>query len=424
MPSDKNKKSSKRTPGKGPATPKGKPEPRGRAERSPKAASGSKGAGKSFDKKREDKPASRKPVGDKPSYSRKSAQEKSYGEKRGGNKSFEKNREGKPDGWKPKGDKPPYSPNKVGEREFDKRNKAEGKTTFSKRSSADTSAERKTPRGKAGGRTDRPGTDRPRGKSYKSDSRKDYAAPRMPKTRPMPEEGMRLNKFLAHAGVASRRKADEIIAQGLVKVNGKEVLEMGHKVLPSDKITVDGTRVFINQRFYYILLNKPKNYITTTNDEKDRQTVMALVQNATDERIYPVGRLDRATTGLLLFTNDGDLAQKLTHPKHGVKKIYHVVLDRDVPEEDLEQIAKGLKLEDGIAEVDQVAHVDAKDLKQVGMEIHIGKNRIVRRIFEHLGYTVDKLDRVYYAGLTKKDLPRGRWRHLTEKEVIMLKHFT
>lgn len=240
----------------------------------------------------------------------------------------------------------------------------------------------------------------------------------------MPEEGMRLNKYLAHAGVASRRKADEIIAQGLVKVNDQTILEMGHKVKPTDKVTVDGTRVFINQQFYYILLNKPKNYITTTNDERDRRTVMALIKNATSERIYPVGRLDRATTGLLLFTNDGDLAQKLTHPKHGVKKVYHVVLDKNVSEEHLEQIALGLDLEDGKAPVDQVAHVDQKDKKQVGIELHIGKNRIVRRIFEHLGYTVDKLDRVYYAGLTKKDLPRGRWRHLTDKEVIMLKHFT
>lgn len=475
MPSDKNKKSSKRKPGKGPATPKGKPEPRSKSERSPRASSGSaprKAAGKPYDKKREgdsferkrstgdkpfdkkrdDKPAGRKPVGDKPPYARKSTSDKPYSEKRSGDRSFEKSRESRPPGWKPKGDKPPFSPNKVGERAFDKKpedqsadrkpagdkpyapkragdrpfdkRKPTGKPPYGKRRDDEAPEERKPYRGKAGGRTDRTDSNRPRGKGHKSDNRKDYAAPRLPKTRPMPEEGMRLNKFLAHAGVASRRKADEIIAQGLIKVNGSPVLEMGHKVLPTDTVTFDGTKVTIRQQFFYILLNKPKNYITTTNDEKDRKTVMALVENATDERIYPVGRLDRATTGLLLLTNDGDLAQKLTHPKHGVKKIYHVTLSKPVTEGDLERIALGLTLEDGPAPVDQVAHVDNKDLTQVGIQIHIGKNRIVRRIFEHLGYSVEKLDRVYYAGLTKKDLPRGRWRHLDEKEVIMLKHFT
>lgn len=240
----------------------------------------------------------------------------------------------------------------------------------------------------------------------------------------VPDEGMRLNKYLAHAGIASRRKCDEHIADGLVKVNGKVVLEMGYKVQPKDKIEFNGKRIDLTKEFFYVLLNKPKNYITTTNDERDRKTVMQLVQNATDERIYPVGRLDRQTTGLLLLTNDGELAQKMTHPKHGVKKIYHVTLNKDVTEADMEAIAKGLNLEDGEATVDQVAYVDIKKRNEVGIEIHIGKNRIVRRIFEHLGYTVERLDRVFYAGLVKKDLPRGRWRMLTDREIVMLKHFT
>lgn len=262
----------------------------------------------------------------------------------------------------------------------------------------------------------------PRGNNYKGKNYIDQT-PEQPSGK-VPEEGMRLNKYLAHAGIASRRKCDEHIADGLVKVNGKVVLEMGYKVQPKDKISFNGKSIDLTKEFFYILLNKPKNYITTTSDERDRKTVMQLVKNATDERIYPVGRLDRQTTGLLLLTNDGELAQKMTHPKNGVKKVYHVTLNKDVTEADMEAIAKGLTLEDGEATVDQVAYADIKKRNEIGIEIHIGKNRIVRRIFEHLGYTVEKLDRVFYAGLVKKDLPRGRWRMLSDREIVMLKHFT
>lgn len=250
-----------------------------------------------------------------------------------------------------------------------------------------------------------------------------------PKTPPPPDkpvkegDGMRLNKYLAHSGVAARRKADEHIAAGHVKVNGVVVREMGHKIMPGDKVTYMSNEVKPARNLVYVLLNKPKDFVTTTDDEKGRRTVMELVSKATEERIYPVGRLDRATTGLLLFTNDGELAQKLTHPSFGVRKVYAVTLDKPLHPQDLTAIKKGLTLEDGLVQVDDVAYGNEADKKEIGIEIHVGKNRIVRRIFEHLGYEVVKLDRVMYAGLTKKDLPRGRWRHLDEREIIMLKHF-
>ena len=242
-------------------------------------------------------------------------------------------------------------------------------------------------------------------------------------TAPTEDGATRLNKYMAHAGIAARRAADEIIASGEVTVNGEVVKEMGYRVQPTDVVKYQGKTVKPVRNMVYILLNKPKDYITTTSDDLDRHTVMELVASATDERVYPVGRLDRNTTGLLLMTNDGDLAQKLSHPSRKMKKIYHAVLDKPISEDELEQIAKGLVLEDGVAQIDAVAYADRKDRAQVGIELHIGKNRIVRRIFEHLGYDVVKLDRVFYGGLTKKDLPRGRWRHLEDKEVIMLKHF-
>lgn len=232
--------------------------------------------------------------------------------------------------------------------------------------------------------------------------------------------GMRLNKFLAHSGVASRRKAGEFIKDGKVKVNGKIVTEIGHRVLDNDKVYFNGKQVK-RKRFIYILLNKPKNFITTTSDERDRRTVMELVKSATKERIYPVGRLDRQTMGLLLFTNDGELANDLMHPSGMVEKLYSVELDKELKEGDLKKIRKGLTLEDGFAEVDQVDYVVNKSKHNIGISLHIGKNRIVRRIFEHLGYQVQRLDRVIYAGLTKKDLPRGKWRKLTLVEVGKLK---
>ena len=235
-----------------------------------------------------------------------------------------------------------------------------------------------------------------------------------------PNEEIRLNKFLANAGICSRREADQHIQDGNVKVNGNVVTELGTKVTRKDQIEFNGNPVSLERKIY-VLLNKPKDTVTTSDDPQGRQTVLDLVRNAAPERIYPVGRLDRNTTGVLLLTNDGDLASKLTHPKYVKKKIYHVWLDHDVAQEDLAKIAAGIELEDGPIHADAIAYATETDKNQVGIEIHSGKNRIVRRIFEHLGYRVVKLDRVYFAGLTKKNLPRGRWRHLTQQEVNMLK---
>lgn len=236
---------------------------------------------------------------------------------------------------------------------------------------------------------------------------------------------MRLNKYIAHAGVCSRREAAQLVKDGQIQLNGTVVKEPGVIVEEGDEVTLKGRVLKPRVNKVYFLMNKPKGVITTVKDERGRKTVMDLMVNKTSERIFPVGRLDRATTGLLLLTNDGDLAKKLTHPSHKVKKIYHAILDQPIHESDIKKIAAGLVLEDGLAEVDKISYVQGTtSKKEVGLEIHIGKNRIVRRIFEHLGYTVVKLDRVYFGGLTKKDLPRGFSRPLTEKEVIMLKHFT
>ena len=232
---------------------------------------------------------------------------------------------------------------------------------------------------------------------------------------------VRLNKFLAEAGICSRREADKLIESGVVKVNGKVVTQLGTKVKRTDKV-VYGDQLLRIEPLRYVLLNKPKGYISTVDDPQNRKTVMMLVKNACKERIYPVGRLDRNTTGLLLFTNDGDLAKKLTHPKHQVKKVYHVVLDKPLTKNDMLAIANGITLEDGKIAPDKIAYDQtASDKREVGIEIHSGRNRIVRRIFEQMGYRVVKLDRMLLAGLTKKDLPRGKWRHLTEKEVNILK---
>ena len=233
-------------------------------------------------------------------------------------------------------------------------------------------------------------------------------------------ETIRLNRYIANAGVCSRREADTLIANGEIRVNGQVVTEMGVQVKRSDRVTYQGN-VLNPEKRVYVLLNKPKNFITTTDDPQERRTVMQLVAKAAQERIYPVGRLDRNTTGLLLLTNDGDLAKKLTHPSHGVKKLYQVDINRPITDEDFFSIRQGLMLEDGVATVDEIGIVDDRRTS-LGVQIHIGRNRIVRRIFEHLGYEVLRLDRVMYAGLTKKDLPRGNWRHLTTEEVIQLRH--
>ncbi|PKQ70751.1 pseudouridine synthase [Raineya orbicola] len=228
---------------------------------------------------------------------------------------------------------------------------------------------------------------------------------------------IRLNRFIANAGVCSRREADELIKQGAIKVNGRVVTEMGYQVKPTDKVTYQG-KLLKREKFVYVLLNKPKNCITTTEDENERRTVMDFVKDACNERIYPVGRLDRNTTGLLLLTNDGELAKKLSHPSSNIKKIYQITLDKPITEEDFRQLEQGLELEDGFIKPDAIALIEPNVL---GMELHSGRNRIVRRMFEHLGYEVTKLDRTMYAGLTKKDLPRGKWRYLTQQEVIRLK---
>ncbi len=237
---------------------------------------------------------------------------------------------------------------------------------------------------------------------------------------PDPNEQIRLNKFMANAGICSRREADEFIQQGLVKVNGNVVTELGTKITHSDVVEYD-EKVVALERKCYILLNKPKDCVTTSDDPNGRLTVMDIVKGACKERIYPVGRLDRNTTGVLLLTNDGDLASKLTHPQYVKKKIYHVWTDKDVTEDDMQRIADGIELEDGEIHADAIGYATETDRNQVGIEIHSGRNRIVRRIFESLGYHVTKLDRVYFAGLTKKNLPRGRWRYLTQEEVNFLK---
>lgn len=238
---------------------------------------------------------------------------------------------------------------------------------------------------------------------------------------PANEGLIRLNKYLANAGVGSRREADQLITTGVVTVNGKVVTELGTKVLPTDIIHFGEQKLSIEQK-RYVLMNKPKDTITTTDDPRERHTVMDLIAKACPERLYPVGRLDRNTTGVLLLTNDGDLAKKLTHPSHGAEKIYHVTLDKSVQASHLKELVDGVHLEDGPAKADEANYVaGAEGRREVGLKLHMGRNRIVRRMFEALGYEVVKLDRVMFAGLTKKDLQRGHWRHLSEKEVTLLK---
>ncbi len=234
------------------------------------------------------------------------------------------------------------------------------------------------------------------------------------------DSGIRLNKYISNSGICSRREADTYIEHGSVTVNGKLMTEMGYKVQPGDEVRFDGTLISIEQK-RYILLNKPKNYITTMEDDRGRKTVMDLIANATKERIYPVGRLDRNTTGLLLFTNDGELAKKLTHPKHNVRKLYHASLDKKLALSDLEKLRGDVVIEGKRVFIDAVSYVEGEKKTEIGIEIHSGRNRIVRKIFDHVGYHVTKLDRVIFAGLTKKNLPRGRYRELTQQEINNLK---
>ena len=251
-------------------------------------------------------------------------------------------------------------------------------------------------------------------KSPKKDFKKIKSTPKSDDS-----SGIRLNKYIANSGICSRREADTFIEHGSVEVNGKLVTEMGYKVQPDDIVRFDGTSITPEQK-KYVLLNKPKNYITTMDDDRNRKTVMDLISNAAKERIYPVGRLDRNTTGLLLFTNDGDLAKKLTHPKHNVRKLYHATLDNKLALKDLEKLRGEVVIEGKKVFIDAVSYVDGQPKTEIGIEIHSGRNRIVRKIFEHVGYKVTKLDRVVFAELTKKNLPRGRWRELTNLEVTNL----
>lgn len=265
------------------------------------------------------------------------------------------------------------------------------------------------------------------GKRGFSDRRNNAAAKNTSFSRPKkvagqtgkPAEGIRINRFIALAGISSRREAEKYIEAGLVEINGEIITNLAYRVMPTDVVKYDGAELRSEAR-RFVLLNKPKDFITTVEDDKGRRTVMSLLNGACKERIYPVGRLDRNTTGVLLFTNDGDMAKKLTHPKHGVKKIYHVVLDKPLEREHFEEITEGLMLSDGPAPVDNISFVEGMKKNEVGIEIHIGRNRIVRRIFEHFDYKVVKLDRVYFGGLTKKNLKRGQWRHLDKNEINML----
>lgn len=249
--------------------------------------------------------------------------------------------------------------------------------------------------------------------------------PRIKRTHPKKtsepkDDKVRLNKLVANAGIASRREADKLIAAGLVEVNGAVITEMGYKVLPTDEVKFNGT-VIKAEKKVYVVLNKPKGFITTVDDPKARKTVMELVANTGSERIYPVGRLDRKTTGVLLFTNDGELTEKLTHPSHGARKVYEVVLDKNLSKSDFHQIKEGLVLQDGPIQVDEISFVEGKSRNHVGVVLHSGRNRIVRRIFESLNYQVIRLDRVYFAGITKRGVSRGQWRFLNDKEINLLK---
>ncbi len=235
--------------------------------------------------------------------------------------------------------------------------------------------------------------------------------------------GMRLNKYVAHSGVCSRRQAAEHVKAGKVSVNGKVQIDPSYQIKKGDRVSFEGKPIKPETDFVYVLLNKPRGYLTTVSDDRGRRTVMDILGDSIEQRVFPVGRLDRDTTGLLLLTNDGDLAKRLMHPSHKVAKVYKATLDKAVTKADVERLGTGLTLEDGPAPVNWVNYPDQKKKQVVALEIHHGRNRIVRRMFEHLGYTVDKLDRTYLAGLTKKDLPRGYFRYLSEKEIIMLRHF-
>ena len=299
-----------------------------------------------------------------------------------------------------------------------KRKTSSGKENFSSDRKKSTTGREKTPYKK-----EKPSYNKEKSAEYSPTTRAPYKRNTPKPNASDQSKGIRLNKYIANAGICARREADRYIAAGNVEVNGKPMTELGYRLQPPEVVKFDGKNISAEKK-EYILLNKPKGFITTTQDEKGRKTVMDLVAGAAQGNIKPVGRLDRLTTGLLLLTNDGDLMKKLTHPSHGVRKIYHVILDKKLALADFHKIQEGLTLEDGFIQVDDINFVDGAPHNEIGVKIHSGRNRIVRRIFESLGYVVEKLDRVVFAGLTKKDLPRGHWRTLTAQEIINLKNLS
>jgi 23S rRNA pseudouridine2605 synthase len=355
--------------------------------------------------------------------------------KESGEKRFKKDDGGnwnkKPSRYSDNKEKRPYKKREEGERYSDRDKKESGEKRFKKDDGGKWS---KKPSRYSDNKEKRPYKKREEGDRYsdKEKGEKPYynkgRKPFRPKYKKSESQddvssdgSIRLNKYIANSGICSRREADQLIETGAVTVNGKTITQMGVRIQPGDTVKV-GEQAIKNEKKVYILLNKPKDYITTTDDPSGRRTVMHLIRNATRIRVYPVGRLDRNTTGVLLFTNDGELTKKLTHPKHGARKIYHVHTDKNVSVDDLHRLVNGIEMEDGTAIADEASYVgDGADKKDIGVVLHSGKNRVVRRMFEALGYKVQKLDRVVFAGLTKKDLQRGRWRFLTEKEVSFLK---
>lgn len=386
-------------------------------KRSPKSFGRSGGADEKSSGERSfgRKPQGESSFGSKPYGNRPSGEKRAFGEKSQGDRP----QSAKPYGNRPSGEKRPFTKASTGDKPFASReNKYSDKNAPVKRFNDKPFKSRV--------KEEYSSSDRPKfrseDKKWTSEERfvnKRSKKPAVAKT----DDGLiRLNRFIANAGICSRRKADELIAAGVVSVNGEPVTELGFKVDPAkDSVRYNG-EALKREKNVYVLLNKPKDYITTTDDPQERKTVMSLVEKASRERIYPVGRLDRNTTGLLLMTNDGDLAEKLSHPRNNITKLYQVELNKSLSQGDMNKILFGIELEDGVIKPDAVSYVAGGSKKEVGIQIHSGKNRVVRRIFESLGYEVVKLDRVVYSNLTKKDLPRGRWRYLEEKEIIQLKH--
>lgn len=410
---------------------------------SPKKQSGGKSRPLSSPKKKEEKSYSAKPA--KYAGAKKRAfssprenEEKSYGTRPGKfsrpAKHSEKPKEERKDGYFDKQESrkkkynEKYGRSEKPEKPAERRSPARRDDKYKKEEAsferpARTGAEKKTFKKRSFPSAEKPGTGYAKGDSTGT-LKKPFGDRRKKQSfsKRREDDGLiRLNKYISNTGICSRREADELIKAGAVSVNGKIITEMGYMISPDDNVNYGGQKLS-REKNVYLLLNKPKDYITTSDDPQKRKTVMELIRGACRERVYPVGRLDRNTTGLLLFTNDGEMAKMLTHPRHGVKKIYHTITDKAVTKSDLKQLTEGIELEDTFAKADEASYVaDAESKKEVGVVMHTGQNRVVRRMFEALGYKVVKLDRVYYAGLTKKDLPRGKWRILSEKEVNMLK---